>query len=120
MAVNHLDLGLSLPEAIAAPRLSSRNGAGSQAEPGIHDTALGDALRARGHRLDAVDYLGNVTGVAFLPDGRVQAAAEPVRARGGSAFVVRPAGPPRPPQPAEPPYGFFLTNTRRGGAAAAP
>ncbi|WP_223147647.1 gamma-glutamyltransferase [Georgenia wutianyii] len=116
VAVNHLDLGMSLPEAIAAPRLSSRNGPGSQAEPGIRDTALGDALRARGHQLDAVGYLGNVTGVAFLPDGRVQAAAEPLRARGGSAVVVRPAGPPRP---AEPPYGFFLTNTWRGGQADA-
>ncbi|HLT85173.1 MAG TPA: gamma-glutamyltransferase [Phototrophicaceae bacterium] len=115
VAVNHLDLGMSLPEAIAAPRLSNRNTPTTQAEAGIRDTALGAALLARGHQLDPVDYLGNVTGVAFLPDGRLQAAAEPVRARGGSAMVVRPAGP--PPPPAEPPYGFFLTNGWQGGRA---
>jgi len=30
--------------------------------------------------------------VAFLPDGRLQAAAEPVRLGGGSAVVLRPSG----------------------------
>jgi len=105
VAVNHLDLGMSLPEAIAAPRLSSRNGA-TQAEAGIHDTALGEALRARGHEITATGTLGNVTGVAFLGDGLLQAAAEPERARGGSAMVVRPARA-RTPE-------FHLSNDWRG------
>ncbi|WP_299276713.1 gamma-glutamyltransferase, partial [uncultured Georgenia sp.] len=115
VAVNHLDLGMSLPEAIAAPRLSSRNGAASDAEAGIHDTALGDALRARGHTVDPVATLGNVTGVAFLGDGVLQAAAEPVRSGGGSAMVVRPQEEPPPPPAGR--HGFFLTNSWRGGDA---
>ncbi|WP_413452243.1 gamma-glutamyltransferase [Georgenia phoenicis] len=115
VAVNHLDLGMSLPEAIAAPRLSSRNGAASEAEAPIAGTALGDALRARGHTINPVETLGNVTGVAFLPDGRLQAAAEPERSGGGSAMVVRPEQP--GPQRPEPEYGFFLSNGWAGGKA---
>ncbi|WP_324649695.1 gamma-glutamyltransferase [Georgenia sp. H159] len=116
VAVNHLDLGLSLPDAIAAPRLSNRNTTATLAEAGIHDTALGDALRARGHQVDATDTLGNVTGVAFLPGGRLQAAAEPERSGGGSAMVVRPSGVAGPQDPGQA-YGFFLTNGWQGGAA---
>ncbi|MEE6286806.1 gamma-glutamyltransferase [Georgenia sp. MJ173] len=97
VAVNHLDLDMSLPEAIAAPRLSNRNGAATDAEAGIHDTALGDALRARGHQLNPTGTLGNVTGIAFLPGGRLQAAAEPARSGGGSAMVVTPEDAPEPP-----------------------
>ena len=36
-AARHLDRDLPLVDAIAAPRLSSRNGATSQAEPAIFD-----------------------------------------------------------------------------------
>ncbi|WP_452176632.1 gamma-glutamyltransferase [Georgenia satyanarayanai] len=110
VAVNHLDLGMSLPEAIAAPRLSSRNGAASEAEAGIAGGALGAALRERGHTVTEVATLGNVTGVAFLPDGRLQAAAEPERSGGGAAMVVRPEDVPpggRSPQ-------FHLSNDWRG------
>jgi gamma-glutamyltranspeptidase / glutathione hydrolase len=89
MTVNQLDFGMSLPEALAAPRLSQLNGASTAAEAGLLNSPEGAALIARGHQLSSIGTIGNVTGVAFLPDGRLQAAAEPVRLDGGSAMVLR-------------------------------
>ncbi|MBC6467883.1 gamma-glutamyltransferase [Actinomadura alba] len=89
--VNHLDFGMSLPEAIAAPRLSNTNSATTTAEQGLVQSPEGDALRGLGHQFTQTGTLGNMTGVAFLRDGRLQAAAEPVRLGGGSAMVVHPA-----------------------------
>jgi gamma-glutamyltranspeptidase/glutathione hydrolase len=91
LAVNLLDFGMSLPEAIAAPRLSNLNGPSTAAEPDLIESPEADALVARGHVLSELDAIGNVTGVAFLPDGRMQAAAEPERLGGGSAVVLRPS-----------------------------
>jgi gamma-glutamyltranspeptidase/glutathione hydrolase len=90
--MNHLDFGMSLPEAIAAPRLSQQNAATTSAEAGLIDSPDGQELARIGHRFSTSSTLGNMTGVAFLPDGRLQAAAEPVRLGGGSAVVLRPAG----------------------------
>ena len=87
--VNSIDFEMSLPDAIAAPRASQRNGAKSDAEPAF----LADyeaALRARGHDFTTVPYIGVATGIRLFPDGRQQAAAEPTRRGGGSAMVVRP------------------------------
>ena len=84
--VNRLDLGMTLPEAIAAARVSERNGASSQAEPAFATTGL----IALGHTFSATPEIGAATGVEFLRDGRVLAAAEPTRRGGGSAGVVRP------------------------------
>jgi gamma-glutamyltranspeptidase/glutathione hydrolase len=89
--VNHLDFGMSLPEAIAAPRLSNTNAATTTAEQGLLQSPEGDALRALGHRFTQTGTLGNMTGVAFLGGGRLQAAAEPVRLGGGSAVVLHPS-----------------------------
>jgi gamma-glutamyltranspeptidase/glutathione hydrolase len=89
--VNRLDFGMGLPEAIAAPRLSQQNGATTSAEPGLINSPEGQELVRLGHRFSTSSTLGNMTGVAFLPDGRLQAAAEPVRLGGGSAVVLRPA-----------------------------
>jgi gamma-glutamyltranspeptidase / glutathione hydrolase len=91
VAVNQLDLGMSLPEAIAAPRLSNLNGPSTGIEAGLLDGPEGPALIARGHNLSALGAIGNVTGVAFLPDGRMQAAAEPVRLGGGAAVALHPS-----------------------------
>jgi gamma-glutamyltranspeptidase/glutathione hydrolase len=90
--VNHLDFGMSLPEAIAAPRLSQQNSATTSAEAGLINSPEGQELARLGHQFSTSSTLGNMTGVAFLPDGRLQAAAEPVRLGGGSAVVLRPAG----------------------------
>jgi gamma-glutamyltranspeptidase/glutathione hydrolase len=85
----YTDRGKSLVDAIAAPRLSSRNGKAEDAEPAIEAGPLGDQLRALGHVLAANPEIGAATAVRILPGGRFDAAAEPVRRGGGSALVVR-------------------------------
>jgi gamma-glutamyltranspeptidase/glutathione hydrolase len=88
--LGHLDRGLPLAEAIAAPRLSSRNGPSSQAEPPILTGPDGPALTALGHQLSATPEIGAATAIRLLPGGRVEAAAEATRRGGGSAMVVIP------------------------------
>ena len=85
-----LDRGLPLVEAIAAPRLSSRNGA-EQAEPALFGGALGDGLRGLGHTLTSTPEIGAASGIRLLPGGRFTAAAETSRRGGGSAAVVHPS-----------------------------
>ena len=87
--LNRIDLGMTLPEAVAAPRASQRNTATVQAEP-VFQTA---ELTALGHVFAAppTPEIGAATGVEFLSDGRVVAVAEPVRRGGGAAAVVRPS-----------------------------
>jgi gamma-glutamyltranspeptidase/glutathione hydrolase len=88
--VDDIDLGASLPEAIAAPRASQRNAVATQAEPAFLASPLRAALEARGHTFTSTAEIGAVTGIAFLGDGVLQAAAEPVRRGGGAAAVVEP------------------------------
>ena len=88
--VDRLDLGLTLPQAIADPRLSQRNTATTQAEPAFLTTTTAAALQARGHVFSSTPEIGAATGVEFLGDGRLLAAAEPTRRGGGSAMVVSP------------------------------
>jgi gamma-glutamyltranspeptidase/glutathione hydrolase len=91
---DRLDLGSTLPEAIAAPRASQRNSETTEAEPAFIASPEGQALQSRyGHAFEAVEApgeLGAVTGIEQLGRGRVLAAAEPVRRGGGSAGVVHP------------------------------
>jgi gamma-glutamyltranspeptidase / glutathione hydrolase len=91
--LNRIDLGMTLPEAVAAPRASQRNTAAVQAEPAFLASPEAAGLRALGHTFATASppEIGAATGVEFLPDGRVVAAAEPVRRGGGSAAVVKPA-----------------------------
>lgn len=86
MLVNRIDLGMTLPQALAAPRASQRNGASTQAEPAFI-TAYAAGLPP-GHAFSPTAEIGAATGVEFLPDGRLVAAAEPVRRGGGAAAVV--------------------------------
>lgn len=90
LLVNRLDLGMSLPAAIAAPRATQRNTATVQAEPGFDADRPG--LEALGHVFAPNPEIGAATGVELLPDGRLLAVAEPTRRGGGTAGVVRPAG----------------------------
>jgi gamma-glutamyltranspeptidase/glutathione hydrolase len=90
--VNQIDLGMTLPEAIAAPRASQRNATTTDAEPAFIG-AWGDRLRAVGHTFNPTQEIGAATGIAFLRNGRVQAAAEPIRRGGGSAMVQNPTNP---------------------------
>ena len=87
--VNDLDFGMTLPDAIAAPRASQRNTVTTSAEPAFLETH-GAALSERGHSFTSTPEIGAATGIAFLPDGTVQAAAEPFRRGGGSALVENP------------------------------
>jgi gamma-glutamyltranspeptidase/glutathione hydrolase len=85
--VNRIDFGMTLPEAIAAPRASQRNSASVTAEPAFINAAA--HLTALGHTFTATPEIGAATGVEFLGHGRLLAAAEPVRRGSGSAGVVR-------------------------------
>ena len=87
--LGYVDRGLSLVDAIAAPRLSSRNGT-EQAEPLVLST-VGSALTAKGHVLSSTPEIGAVTAIHPLGGGAFEAAAETVRRGGGSAMVVRPS-----------------------------
>ena len=87
--LNRLDFGMSLPEAVAAPRASQRNTADVQAEPAFDRSGL----TAYGHTFVAPPdppEIGAVTGIELRPGGRLIAVAEPVRRGGGDARVVRP------------------------------
>jgi gamma-glutamyltranspeptidase/glutathione hydrolase len=85
--IERLELGKSLPEAIATPRASQRNTTMTIPEPGFAPEQPG--LVARGHEFGAAAEIGAVTGIEFLDRGRFLAAAEPTRRGGGSAAVVR-------------------------------
>ena len=95
--LNHVDFGMTLPQAIAAPRASQRNAATTDAEAGFYNSALAQQLTAQfgesfklqtGTVLPLNSWIGNATGIQLLPGGRFQAVAEPVRLGGGSALVV--------------------------------
>ncbi|MCF6522910.1 gamma-glutamyltransferase [Streptomyces sp. JJ36] len=88
--VNHVDRGLPLHRAVAAPRTSQRNTAVTQLEPGLYDSPVRRQLEALGHRFARNPEIGAATGVQRLPGGRWLAAAEPERRGGGAAMVVRP------------------------------
>ncbi|WP_250306469.1 gamma-glutamyltransferase [Streptomyces sp. NBC_01387] len=92
--LGHLDRGLPLVDAIAAPRASQRNAATTELEPALYNSPLRSRLEALGHSFTLNPEIGAATGVQRLPDGRWLAAAEPVRRGGGSAMVVRPSGRP--------------------------
>jgi gamma-glutamyltranspeptidase / glutathione hydrolase len=98
--LNHVDFGMSLPAALAAPRVSQTNSATSLAEPAFYDSALAQQLtsqfgeqftEATGPILPLDHYPGDATALQVLGDGRLEAIAEPVRLGGGSALVVNPS-----------------------------
>ncbi|HMI70329.1 MAG TPA: gamma-glutamyltransferase [Solirubrobacteraceae bacterium] len=90
--LDRLDFGMTLPEAIAAPRVSQRNSATTQTEAEFLGTAEAAALQARGHvftvNTGTGAEIGAVTGIEFLGTGAALAAAEPVRRGGGSAMAL--------------------------------
>jgi gamma-glutamyltranspeptidase/glutathione hydrolase len=110
--INHVDFGMSLPDALAAPRVSQTNSSSntSLAEPDFYNSALAQQLTsqygehfslATGPILPLDNYPGDATALQMLGDGRAEAIAEPVRLGGGSALAVtrvpmRGPGPHRP------------------------
>ncbi|GAA0357869.1 gamma-glutamyltransferase [Actinoallomurus spadix] len=92
--MNRVDLGMTLPQAVAAPRATQRNTPQTFAEQEFIDR-YGAALKAKGHDLalfpgPPAGVIGAAAGLEFLGGGRLQAVAEPVRRHGGSAMVVSP------------------------------
>jgi gamma-glutamyltranspeptidase / glutathione hydrolase len=90
MLVDRIDLGMTLPAALADPRASQRNTAATAAEPAFIAGADAAALRLRGHTFSTTAEIGASTAIEFLRGRRVLAAAEPTRRGGGSAMVERP------------------------------
>ena len=87
---DRVDEHMSLPDAIADLRASQRNTLRTSAEPAFISSPLATALAARGHQFTNGGEIGAATGIEFLPDGGVLAAAEPVRRGTGSAMVELP------------------------------
>ncbi|MFE7629188.1 gamma-glutamyltransferase [Kocuria sp. NPDC057446] len=87
----HIDRDLALVDAVAAPRLSSRNGA-EEFDLGLADSEVGRQLSGLGHTLVPPPrrWIGNASAIRFLDDDRFEAAAETERGYGGSAMVVHP------------------------------
>lgn len=104
--MNRIDLGMTLPEAIAAPRASQRNTAPTAAVPGTPAEAafiaayqddlapFGQVVAQVGGAGAAGTLAGEIGAVAAIEvdaDGLMTAAAEPVRRGGGTGLVVDPA-----------------------------
>jgi gamma-glutamyltranspeptidase/glutathione hydrolase len=85
---NRIDRGMTLPEAIAAPRATQRNTSTVGAEVAYRDL-YEPGLSALGHVFSSRSEIGAATGLEVLSNGRILAAAEPVRRGGGDAGVVR-------------------------------
>ena len=97
MLFNRIDRGMTLPEAIAAPRASQRNTATVTAEPAFiaaYGTELENVyehdLVPSGDGLTSASDIGAATAIQIGPDGRLTAVAEPKRRGGGAAYVVSP------------------------------
>ena len=96
MLFNRVDRGMTIQEAIAAPRASQRNTATVTSEPAFID-AYDAALKAYGHKLvpagdafTSAAEIGAATAIEFGEGGLLTAVAEPARRGTGSAGVVIP------------------------------
>jgi gamma-glutamyltranspeptidase / glutathione hydrolase len=95
MLFDRIDRGMTIQQAIAAPRASQRNTANVTAEQAFIDQ-WGSALGALGHTFTVAGApgtsaaeIGAATAIEFGPGKRMTAVAEPVRRGGGAAGVVR-------------------------------
>ncbi|WP_426242171.1 gamma-glutamyltransferase [Nocardioides sp. LHG3406-4] len=94
MIFNRVDRGMTIQEAIAAPRATQRNTATVSSEPafitayGALLTPLGHKLVPAGDALTSAAEIGAATALEFGKKGKVTAVAEPVRRGGGAAGVV--------------------------------
>ena len=96
MLFNRIDRGMTLPQAIAAPRASQRNTADGDGRAGVHRRLRRAADAARPHVHagrspgTSAAEIGAATAIEFRDGGLLVAVSEPVRRGGGSALVVRP------------------------------
>jgi gamma-glutamyltranspeptidase / glutathione hydrolase len=96
MLFNRIDRGMSIEQAIAAPRAAQRNTASVTAEQSFID-ASGALLTPYGHKFAAAGTpgssaaeIGAATAIEIGSDGLMTVVAEPVRRGGGTAGVVVP------------------------------
>ena len=89
--INRIDLGMTLPEAVAAPRASQRNTVAVAAEEAFRATYEAQ-LTPFGHQFTTSAEIGAVAAIEVDADGLMTAVAEPVRRGGGTGLVVQPAG----------------------------
>ncbi|MGW5051963.1 gamma-glutamyltransferase [Actinokineospora sp. NPDC004072] len=85
--VNRIDFGMTLREAVAAPRASQRNTPTTLAEPAFIATA--DHLTHLGHRFTQQPAIGAAAALEFTPT-HTKAVGEPHRRGGTHAAVVTP------------------------------
>jgi gamma-glutamyltranspeptidase/glutathione hydrolase len=94
MLFNYLDRGMSIEDAIAAPRASQRNTAAVTAEPEFIDVygalleGYGHTLAPSGDAFTSAAEIGAATAIEFGKKKRLTAVSEPTRRGGGSALVV--------------------------------
>jgi gamma-glutamyltranspeptidase/glutathione hydrolase len=89
---NYVDLGMSMPDAVNAPRLSERNGMETDVEPGFIGSAQAQALEKTGqHWSKKPEEIGAANALVFNPDGTVTAVSEGHRHGVGSALVQKSA-----------------------------
>ena len=79
--INHVDFGMTLPAALAAPRVTQRNRSTSLAEPDLYNSPIAQALEqqygekftlATGPILPLDSYPGDATALQVLCDGRME------------------------------------------------
>lgn len=96
MIFNRIDRGMTIPEAIAAPRASQRNTPDVTAEPefidryGVLLAPYEHNLVPSGDQFTSAAEIGAATAIEFGPNGKLTAVSEPTRRGGGSALVVEP------------------------------
>ncbi|MBB4931054.1 gamma-glutamyltranspeptidase/glutathione hydrolase [Lipingzhangella halophila] len=90
LLVDRVDRGTTLPQAVEAPRLSQRNTAQTNAEPGFLGTDEEERLADRGHSFEELAEIGAATALEVGDDGVITAVAESERRGGGHAAVLRP------------------------------
>lgn len=103
LLVDRIDLGMSLPKAVAAPRASQRNAETTQVEPAFTKLPSVPGLTKLGHKFEVKDTsgldptvkidprIGAAAALEYLGHGRIQAVGEPSRRGGTYAGVLSPA-----------------------------
>ena len=97
--INHVDFGMSMPDALDAPRVAQTNSSSntSLAEPDFYNSQLAQQLTsqygekfalATGPILPLDNYPGDATALQMLGHGQAEAVAESVRLGGGSALAI--------------------------------
>lgn len=88
--LNRIDLGMTMAEAVAAPRATQRNTAAVSAEPAFRE-AWEAELGAYGHTFATTAEIGAAAAIEVDADGLMIAVAEPVRRGGGTGLVLEPS-----------------------------